>query len=34
MGILTFAAIDIGSYNVAIEIFQISRKNGLKSLDW
>ena len=34
MGILTFAAIDIGSYNVAIEIFQISRKNGLKSLDY
>ena len=31
---VTFRAIDIGSYNVAIEIFQISRKNGLKSLDY
>ena len=34
MAVLTFAAIDIGSYNVAIEIFQISRKTGLKSLDY
>ena len=28
----TFAAIDIGSYNVSIEIFELTRKNGLRSL--
>ncbi|MDO4804740.1 MAG: exopolyphosphatase [Lachnospiraceae bacterium] len=29
----TFAAIDIGSYNVTMEIFEITKKNGLKSLN-
>ena len=33
MQTLTFAAIDVGTYNVTMEIFEISRKNGLKSLD-
>lgn len=28
-----FAAIDIGSYNVSMEIFEITRKNGLKTLN-
>ena len=34
MAVLTVAAIDIGSYNVAMEIFEISKKQGLKSLDY
>lgn len=34
MAVLTFAAIDIGSYNVAMEIFEITRKQGLKSIDY
>ncbi|MBS6194980.1 MAG: HD domain-containing protein [Clostridiales bacterium] len=34
MAVLTFAAIDIGSYNVAMEIFEISRKQGIKSIDF
>lgn len=33
MAVLTFAAIDIGSSNVSMEIFEISKKLGLKSLD-
>ncbi|MBQ6376944.1 MAG: HD domain-containing protein [Lachnospiraceae bacterium] len=32
MAITTFAAIDIGSYNVSMEIFELTRKNGLRSL--
>ena len=32
MAVTTFAAIDIGSYYVNIEIFQLSKKTGLKSL--
>lgn len=32
MAVTTFAAIDIGSYNVSMEIFEITKKNGLKSL--
>ena len=32
MAVTTFAAIDIGSYYVNIEIFEMSRKNGLRSL--
>ncbi|MDO4478261.1 MAG: exopolyphosphatase [Lachnospiraceae bacterium] len=28
----TFAAIDVGSYNVSMEIFQISRQSGMKTL--
>lgn len=34
MAVITFAAIDIGSSNVAMEIFEISKKQGLKSLDY
>ena len=33
MQILTFAAIDVGAYNVSMEIFEITRKTGLKSLN-
>lgn len=33
MAITRFAAIDIGSYNVVMEIFELSRKNGLKSVN-
>ena len=32
MAVTSFAAIDIGSYNVTMEIFEITKKNGLKSL--
>lgn len=34
MAVFTFAAIDIGAYHVAMEIFEISRKHGLKSLNY
>lgn len=34
MAIMTFAAIDIGSYHVIMEIFEITKKQGLKSLDY
>ena len=30
---LQFAAIDIGSYEVCMKIFELSRKNGLKELN-
>lgn len=33
MAITRFAAIDIGSYNVSMEIFELSKKNGLKSIN-
>lgn len=33
MAVRTFAAIDIGSYNVSIEIFEFSGKNGFRSLN-
>ena len=29
----TFAAIDVGSYEVAMKIFEISEKNGMKQID-
>ena len=32
MAVTTFAAIDIGSYNVSMEIFELTKKNGLRSL--
>lgn len=32
MAVTTFAAIDIGSYYVCIEIFELSKKSGVKSL--
>ena len=32
MSVTTFAAIDIGSYNVSMEIFELTKKNGLRSL--
>lgn len=33
MAAATFAAIDIGSYEVCMKIFELSRKNGLKELN-
>jgi exopolyphosphatase/guanosine-5'-triphosphate,3'-diphosphate pyrophosphatase len=33
MAVTSFAAIDIGSYNVSMEIFEITKKNGLRSLN-
>ena len=33
MAVTTFAAIDIGSYYVSMEIFELTRKNGLRSLN-
>ena len=33
MAVTVFAAIDIGSYNVSMEIFEISKRGGLKSLN-
>ena len=32
MAVTTFAAIDIGSYNVSMEIFEVTKKSGLVSL--
>ena len=32
MAVTVFAAIDIGSYNVSIEVFELTKKNGLRSL--
>lgn len=34
MAVYTFAAINIGSYHMAMEIFEITRKHGLKSIDY
>ena len=31
MQITTFAAIHVGTYEVSLEIFEITRKNGIKS---
>ena len=33
MQISTFAAIEIGSYSVNMEIFELSRKYGIRSID-
>lgn len=33
MAVTRFAAIDVGSYNVSMEIFELSRKYGLKSVN-
>lgn len=33
MAVKTFAAIDVGSYEIAIKVFEISAKNGLKEID-
>ena len=33
MQITTFAAIDIGTYDVTLEIFEISKKAGIHSID-
>ena len=33
MQIATFAAIDIGTYDIFLEIFEISRKQRIKSID-
>lgn len=32
MAVTTFAAIDIGSYNISMEIFEFNKKTGLKTL--
>ena len=32
MAVTTFAAIDVASYDVSMEIFELSKKNGMKSL--
>ena len=32
MAVTTFAAIDIGSYYVNLEIFELTKKNGIRSL--
>ena len=32
MAVTVFAAIDIGSYNVSIEVFELTKKSGLRSL--
>ena len=34
MAIKTFAAIDVGSYELAMKIYEISVKNGLKEIDY
>lgn len=33
MAVKTFAAIDVGSYELAMKIFEITRKNGVKEID-
>ncbi len=33
MAVTTFAAVDIGSYEVCMKIFEISKKNGLKEIN-
>ena len=33
MAVSTFAAIDIGSYEVSMKIFELSKKSGLKELN-
>ena len=30
----TFAAIDVGSYELAMKIFEISSKNGIREIDY
>ncbi len=34
MGIKTFAAIDVGSYEVSMKIFELSKKNGVHEIDY
>ena len=33
MAYKTFAAIDVGSYELAMKIYEISNKNGIKEID-
>jgi exopolyphosphatase/guanosine-5'-triphosphate,3'-diphosphate pyrophosphatase len=33
MAVTTFAAVDIGSYDVTLEVFEISKKNGIHCID-
>ncbi len=33
MAVKTFAAIDVGSYELAMKIFEISKKNGIREID-
>ena len=34
MAITTFAAIDLGSYEVSMKVFEISKKAGLREVDY
>lgn len=34
MSVKTFAAIDVGSYEIGMKVFEISGKNGLKEIDY
>ena len=33
MAVKTFAAIDIGSYELSMKIFEVSKKNGTRQID-
>ena len=33
MQVTMFATIEVGSYNVSLEIFELSRRNGVYSID-
>ena len=33
MGVTTFAAIDVGSYNVCMDIYEISPRNGIRCVN-
>ena len=33
MAVKTFAAIDIGSYELSMKIFEVSKKNGMRQID-
>ena len=33
MAVRTFAAIDVGSYELGLKIFEFSQKNGMKEID-
>ena len=34
MTISTFAAIDVGSYEVSMKVFELSKKAGLREIDY
>ena len=33
MGVITFAAIDVGSYNVSMDIYEMSPRTGIRHID-